>query len=129
MDTLLARIKPRDPHHGHVLRRFVYRGIRFEEGKGWYQVSPEVAAHLREVRQRAHDPQSALAFDVCTEAEAKAIDSRETEEQKPARPADRARPTAPREAPATSGPPPVPEAALEGKAGGDAAKRGRKDQA
>jgi hypothetical protein len=126
MDTLLARIKPRDPHHGHVLRRFVYRGIRFEEGKGWYEVSAEVGAHLRGVRQRAHDPQAALAFDVCSAAEAKAIEERETEKQKPARPADRARPTAPREG---SVPPPVPEAALEGKAGGDGAKSGRREQA
>ena len=79
MDKLLARLKPRDPHRGHVLRRFVYRGIRFEEGKGWYQVSPEVGEYLRGVRQRAFDPHSPPAFDVCTDGEAKALDAREKE--------------------------------------------------
>ncbi|MDY0004820.1 MAG: hypothetical protein RBU30_26215 [Polyangia bacterium] len=131
MDTLLARIKPRDPHHGHVLRRFVYRGIRFEEGKGWYEVSAEVGAHLRGVRQRAHDPQAALAFDVCTATEAKDIEVRETEEKKPARPADRARPTEAREAREAreaAGPPPVPAAAFEAKAGEVGLRRGRKEQ-
>jgi len=122
MESLLARLKTRDPHRGQMLRRFVYRGIRFEEGKGWYRVSPEVGEYLRAVRQRAHDPHSRPAFDVCTEAEATAIDERESEAAKPARPADRAKETAPRE-----GPPPVPEDALDdgGKGGG---KRGRKAQ-
>lgn len=98
MDSLLVRIKPRDPHRGHVLRRFVYRGIRFETGKGWYQVSQEVGEYLRSVHQRAHDPHSPLAFDVCTAAEAKKLDEQETEATKPARPADRARPAVAREA-------------------------------
>jgi len=122
MDKLLARLKPRDPHRGHVLRRFVYRGIRFEEGKGWYQVSPEVGEYLRGVRQRTFDPHSPPAFDVCTEAEAQALDERETEEAQPVRPADKARTTTPRE-----GPPPVPEDAKDdGDKGGG--KRGRKSQ-
>ncbi len=97
MDSLLVRIKPRDPHRGHVLRRFVYRGIRFETGKGWYQVRAEVGEYLRTVHQHAHDPHSPLAFDVCTEAEAKALDEQEAEATKPARPADRARPAVARE--------------------------------
>ncbi len=122
MESLLARLKTRDPQRGHVLRRFVYRGIRFEEGKGWYLVSAEVGEHLRTVRQRAHDLHSLPAFDVCTEAEAKTIDEREVEESKPARPADRARHTTAREAP-----PPVPEDA--GGAGPkNSVKRGRKAQ-
>jgi hypothetical protein len=122
MESLLARLKTRDPHRGQVLRRFVYRGIRFEEGKGWYRVSPEVGEYLRAVRQRPSDPHSRPAFDVCTEAEATAIDERETEAAKPARPADRAKETAPRE-----GPPPVPDDALDdGDKGGG--KRGRKAQ-
>jgi len=131
MDSLLVRIKPRDLHRGHVLRRFVYLGIRFEEGKGWYRVAQDVGEYLRGVRQRAGAPHSPLAFDVCTEAEARALDEQEAEANKPARPADRAREVAARE-----GPPPVPEDAREpetntsdgsedseAKAGG---KRGRK---
>jgi hypothetical protein len=120
MDSLLVRIKPRDPHRDHVLRRFVYRGIRFEEGKGWYQVSQEVGEYLRDTRQRANDLRSPLAFDVCTEVEATELDKQETEANKPARPADKARVTAVRE-----GPPPLPDDAREdgAKSGG---KRGRK---
>ena len=120
METLLARLKTRDPQRGHVLRRFVYRGIRFEQGKGWYRVSSEVGEYLRTVRQRAHDPHSPPAFDVCTEAEAKAIDERELEEAKPSRPADRAKETVAREAP-----PPIPDDAGADTAKGDG-KKGRK---
>lgn len=120
MDSLLVRIKPRDPHRGQVLRRFVYRGIRFEEGKGWYRVSPEVGEYLRAARQRGHDPRSPLAFDVCTEAEAKAIDEQETEASKPARPADKAR-----EVTAREGPPPLPADAREDGAK-NSGKRGSK---
>lgn len=120
MDSLLVRIKPRDPHRGQVLRRFVYRGIRFEEGKGWYRVSPEVGEYLSAARQRGHDPRSPLAFDVCTEAEAKAIDEQETEASKPARPADKAR-----EVTAREGPPPLPADAREDRAK-NSGKRGSK---
>jgi len=105
MKTMLVRIKPRDPHHGRVMRRFGYKGIRFEEGRGWYRVSAEVAEHLRTVRQKAHDPSSQLAFDVCTEDEALTIDTKEAEEAEPKRPADSARPaTARGEAPVAKPP-------------------------
>lgn len=120
MESLLVRIKPRDPHCGQVLRRFVYRGIRFEEGKGWYRVCTEVGEYLRGARQRAYDPRSPLAFDVCTEAEAKARDEQETEASKPARPADRAR-----EVTAREGPPPLPDDAREDGAK-NTGKRGSK---
>lgn len=122
MESLLARLKSRDPQRGHVLRRFVYRGIRFEQGKGWYRVSPEVGEYLRTVRQRALDAHSLPAFDVCTDAEAKAIDEREVEEAKPARPADRAKETVARETP-----PPIPDDAGDDSARGGG-KRGRKAQ-
>lgn len=92
MKTMLVRIKPRDPHHGYVLRRYGFKGIRFEEGRGWYRVSAEVAEYLKTVRQKAHDPNSPPAFDVCTETEALAYDSKETEEAQPKRPAEKARP-------------------------------------
>jgi hypothetical protein len=91
MKTLLVRLKRRDPRRAHVLRRFTYKGARFEEGKGWYQVSEEVGDHLRNVRQRAGDEHSPLAFEVCTAAEARAIDEKEAQESVPQRPADNAR--------------------------------------
>ena len=91
MKTMLVRIKATDPRRGHVLRRFTYKGIRFQAGSGWYQVSEEVADYLKGVRQRANDPHSPLAFDVCTEKEARATDKKEAEEAEPKRPADNAR--------------------------------------
>lgn len=97
MKAYLARIKPRDPAHGHVLRRYSYRGAKFEEGKGWYRVSEEVAEYLRAVPQQSHDPRSPLAFDVCTEAEAKAIDAKEAEANQPKRPVENARPAVTRD--------------------------------
>ncbi len=91
MKTMLVRIKATDPRRGYVLRRFTYKGIRFQAGNGWYQVSEEVADYLKDVRQRANDPNSPLAFDVCSEKEARGIDKTEAEEAEPKRPADNAR--------------------------------------
>ena len=79
METLLVRLKQHDPRRGHVLRRFTYRGIKFHEERGWYRVDKEVAEYLRGVRQVASDEHSLLAFDVCTDAEAKALDDKEKE--------------------------------------------------
>jgi len=78
MDMLLVRLKPYDPHRGHVLRRFTYRGIKFADERGWYRVDKGIAEYLRGVRQVPGDKHSPLAFDVCTEAEARALDERAT---------------------------------------------------
>lgn len=48
-DTLLVRLKPYDPRRGHVLRRFTYAGIKFQEERGWYRVERPVAEYLRAV--------------------------------------------------------------------------------
>jgi hypothetical protein len=88
-----VRLKRRDPKHGVVLRQYVYQGIRFLESEGWYVVEEEVADYLRKARQKATDPQSPEAFDICTEKEARAIDEKENLESKPRRPADQARST------------------------------------
>lgn len=84
-----VRLKPYDPKKGHKIRQYMVFGIRFEESKGWYRVpavfirynnenEPEsqidVVDYLRQVRQDNDDPDSPLAFDVCTPAEAKALD-------------------------------------------------------
>ena len=80
MQTLLVRLKPYDPRRGHVVRRFTYRGIKFHEERGWYRVASEVAEYLRAVRQVQSDEHAPLAFDVCTEEEARALDDEEAKE-------------------------------------------------
>jgi hypothetical protein len=82
MDTMLVRLKPYDPRRGHVLRRYTYAGIKFQEERAWYRVEKIVADHLRAVRQVPTDEHAPLAFDVCTEAEAKALEARESDAAK-----------------------------------------------
>lgn len=77
METLLVRLKRHDPRRGHVLRRYTYAGIKFHEERGWYRVTKDVAEYLRGVRQVAADEYAPLAFDVCTDDEAKGLDARE----------------------------------------------------
>ena len=78
-ETLLVRLKPYDPRRKFVLRRYVYAGIHFLVTRGWERVPKAVADYLRDVRQKEFDPYSPPAFDVCTEAEAKALEKRERE--------------------------------------------------
>jgi len=88
MDTLLVRLKPYDPRRGHRLRRFTYRGIKFQEERGWYRVDKTVADYLRQVRQVASDEHAPLAFDVCTADEAKSLDAKEKDAATPRKTAD-----------------------------------------
>jgi len=81
METMLVRLKPLDPRRGHVLRRYPYQGIKFHEERGWYRVAKAVADYLRSVHQQPADPHSPLAFDVCTEEEARAAEAKEKEAQ------------------------------------------------
>ena len=71
----LIRLKPYDPKKGHVIRRYTAFGVRFDEARGWYKVSDEVAAYLASVHQRPGDDDSPAAFDVCTDDEAKAMEA------------------------------------------------------
>lgn len=82
METMLVRLKPYDPRRGHVLRRFTYAGVKIQEERGWHRVSKAVADYLRAVRAIASDEYSPLAFDVCTDEEAKALDAKEEVETK-----------------------------------------------
>ena len=82
METLLVRLKPYDPRRGHVLRRYTYAGIKFQEERGWYRVEKPVAEYLRAVHEVPTDGYSPLAFDVCTEEEAKALEAGESEATK-----------------------------------------------
>jgi hypothetical protein len=80
METLLVRLRPYDPRRGHRLRRYTYRGIKFQQERGWYRVNKDVADYLREVRQVFSDEHAPLAFDVCTTEEAKALDAKEKDD-------------------------------------------------
>lgn len=79
METLLVRLKPHDPRRGHVLRRYTYRGIKFHEERGWYRVEKAVGEYLRTVRQVPGSEHAPLAFDVCTDDEARSLDAKEKE--------------------------------------------------
>ena len=80
METMFCRLKRYDHRRGHLLRRFTYKGIKFHEERGWYRVEKTIADYLRTVHQADSNEHSPLAFDVCTEEEAKALDTKEKEE-------------------------------------------------
>lgn len=82
-ETRLVRIKRGERKQGFLLRRYTYKGIKFVVEKGWYRVDKDVADHLEKVRQVPGDEHSREAFDVCTDEEAKAIDERESREERP----------------------------------------------
>ncbi len=73
----LVRLKPHDPKRGHVIQRYTAFSTQFEEKKGWYRVSDEIAAYLGTVHQVPNDEDTPLAFDVCTEEEAKRLEAAE----------------------------------------------------
>jgi len=75
MDSLLVRLKGYDPRRGYRLRTYSFKGICFREDRGWYRVPVEVGTLLKSVRQVADDANAPLAFDVCTDDEAKALDA------------------------------------------------------
>jgi len=82
METRLVRLKPFDPRRGHVLRRYTYAGIKFQEERGWSRVDKTVGEYLKTVHQVSGDKYAPLAFDVCTEEEAKALDEAESDSTK-----------------------------------------------
>ena len=90
-DTMLVRLKPYNKKKGHVLRRYLYRGIRFQESRGWMRVRNEVADYLKSVHQIPDDQDSPEAFDICSEKEAKAIDKKEKQDARVALPAEDAK--------------------------------------
>jgi len=70
----LIRLKPFDAKKGHLVRRYTAFSTTFEEHKGWYRVSDEVASYLATVHQDPNDEDSPWAFDICTKEEAERID-------------------------------------------------------
>jgi hypothetical protein len=73
----LVRLKAHDIKKGHVLRRYTAFSTQFDEHRGWYRVSDEVAAYLATVHQVPNDEDTPLAFDVYAEADAQRIDLEE----------------------------------------------------
>lgn len=80
-EQMLVRLKAHDPKRGHHLRCYSMAGMKFLATRGWYSVPAEIADYLRTVRQIDNDAMSPLAFDVCSEAEAQALEVREQEER------------------------------------------------
>lgn len=89
-DVLWVRLKPYNEKKGYKLKRYLAFGLRFDEPEGWYKVRKtitltaaegsrivDLGAYLRSVRNDNDDPDSPLAFDVMTEAEAKQLDADE----------------------------------------------------
>lgn len=77
MATMLVRLKPFAPRHGQKIRRYMAFGIRFDEGRGWYEVPKKIADYLRAVKNEESDPNSPFAFDVCTSEEAGTLEEDE----------------------------------------------------
>lgn len=75
MSKYLARLHPYDPAVKPPMMQDYTAApwkIKFKNGV-WYEVPEAAAGYLRTVRQAYDDPNSPLAFDVCTEVEAEAI--------------------------------------------------------
>jgi len=132
METLLVRLKAFDPRRGHVLRRYTYRGVKFDGAHGWYRVEKGVADYLRAVRQVDTDPHSPLAFEVATEADARRLDEEEAAQTRPTRATDEiplAVPRSPAAGAVTTAD--LPDGALTGAIATEApglGRRGRKGQ-
>jgi len=73
----LVRLKPYDPKRGHYIRKYTTATTTFEESRGWYRVPDHLADYLATVHQLSEDPDSPLAFDVCSQEQAEAIDAAE----------------------------------------------------
>ncbi|HEU0080237.1 MAG TPA: hypothetical protein VFQ76_21500 [Longimicrobiaceae bacterium] len=87
----LARIKPYNPGIGALTRTYVYKGKKYLEREGWYEVSPAIAQELEKLRSDESNPRSQRVFDVAPAEVAAEMDAAELliEEK---RPATRARP-------------------------------------
>lgn len=75
--AMLVRVKPFDLKKGHLIRRYTAFSTRFDEKRGWYRVSEDVAQYLSTVHQVSGDEDSPLVFDVCTEEQAREIEAAE----------------------------------------------------
>lgn len=73
-----VRVKPYDPKKGHHVQRYTFRSVVYREDRGWYTIADEkLAQRLKKIRQDSENSNSPRVFDVCTRAEALAIQKRE----------------------------------------------------
>lgn len=75
--SFLARLKPLNERKGYKVNVYMTDGARFIVERGWYEVSDELAAKLRELHQDHYDPESPELFDVCTREEAMRLEESE----------------------------------------------------
>jgi hypothetical protein len=83
--AMFVRIHPKDKRTGHLVERYIYRGIKFEEKKGWYRVSDALASELKDMVQDPNAPVPVNVFQVATEEEAKALEQKDYERENPTR--------------------------------------------
>jgi hypothetical protein len=101
-EVIFVRIKPRNKQKGLRMRRFRVFALQFNESQGWYKVSRwmsgevggapnaprvqlvDMREYFANVRNTENED-SPLAFDVCTEEQAKAIDEAERKAAEPRR--------------------------------------------
>ncbi len=76
-DTRYVRLKPYNKRRGHLVRTYTYEGMKFVGERGWTTVSLSMGEKLKTLRQDENDPDSAKLFDVCTRAEADALEREE----------------------------------------------------
>lgn len=90
-EHLYVRLRPFDRQAGHVVRRYDWRipnstkFLTFTRAGVWHKVPFRYAEALREARQDERNPLSPPVFDVCTEEEARVLDSRAQAEREAAR--------------------------------------------
>lgn len=77
-NSMLVRLKPYDKKRGHTLRSYSYAGIKFLNERGWYRVDADIADYLANVVHQDTQPNSPLAFDVCSPEKAEALTKRES---------------------------------------------------
>lgn len=79
-----VRLKPHDPVRGQLAQRYIVREMLFENMRGgkpyvrWFEVDAQTAEALRKCRQDDRGMGATVpAFDICTRAEAEAIQAEE----------------------------------------------------
>lgn len=92
-EIMCVRIKRYNPKRGNRLQRFMVFGYKFLEEANWYKVPTKIVylgevkdlrEYLENVHQDNEDPESPMAFDVCTVPEMERINKheRDIEERK-----------------------------------------------
>lgn len=79
---MLVRIYPREPKRGYHAARFQLRGSGypiFKVERGWYEVDAAMAKKLGTYHNRGNDAGAKPIFQICTRAEAIAVEEAERE--------------------------------------------------